>query len=98
MHPPSPDDRLPIAKLLREFRDKADALLIDRQALESVTYRTVYRRILDGQLPAEKMGRDWSVRRADFPAVILVLGLGGQRRKPGRPRKDVSSSSAAAAA
>lgn len=35
--------------------------------------------ILDGSLPAFKMGRDWVIRRADLKKVR-------SRQKPGRPK------------
>lgn len=38
--------------------------------------------ILEGRLPATKVGRDWAIDEAE------VSKLAGAERKPGRPRKD----------
>jgi excisionase family DNA binding protein len=45
-----------------------------------VTVRRVQALIQDGQLPAEKVGRDYLIKEKDIRLVEI--------RKPGRPRKD----------
>lgn len=97
MPTPSPDDLIPLPQLLRELRNAADILDLEREALNGVTYDRARGAILDGLMPAEKHGREWKIRRKDLPAVVSVLGL-GVRRGPGRPRKAVSPSNAVAAA
>ena len=44
-----------------------------------VTVRRVQALIQDGQLPAQKVGRDYLVKEKDLKLV--------EERKPGRPRK-----------
>jgi excisionase family DNA binding protein len=44
----------------------------------SITPRRVLQLIHDGRLPAEKHGRDWSIKPEDLEFVKV--------RKPGRPR------------
>ncbi|MFC7478203.1 hypothetical protein ACFQS7_27915 [Dankookia sp. GCM10030260] len=39
------------------------------------SYRTLYSQILDGFLPAERMGREWAIRRSDLPQCARLLGL-----------------------
>lgn len=92
----SPDDRILTTHIVRELRAGADALGIPRDALERVKYRTVYNLILDGRVPAEKVGQSWGVRRRDLPTVANALGLTSNRR-PGRPRQDSATPNAAAA-
>lgn len=47
-----------------------------------VTVRRVQALIQDGNLPAEKVGRDYLIKEKDLKLV--------EERKPGRPRKDGS--------
>lgn len=39
------------------------------------TYARCYRAVLDGTIPAEKVGREWQVADVDLPTVERVLGL-----------------------
>jgi hypothetical protein len=39
------------------------------------SYRTLYSQILDGLLPAERIGREWAIRRSDLPQCARLLGL-----------------------
>lgn len=39
------------------------------------TYPCCYRIVLNGTIPAEKIGREWQVADADLPTVERVLGL-----------------------
>jgi excisionase family DNA binding protein len=57
-------------------------LLTTKEAAErlGVTAGRVRQMIVDGQLPAVKMGRDNFINEADLKLV--------EGRKPGRPRKD----------
>lgn len=56
-------------------------LTVDQAADElGVTARRVRAMIADDRLPAEKVGRDWLIKKADLVKV--------KERKPGRPRKE----------
>jgi hypothetical protein len=70
---------------------------LEREALDGVTYGHARGAVLDGLLPAEKVGREWNVRRRHLPEVASVLGLRA-KRKLGRPRKASAPSSNAAIA
>lgn len=58
----------------------SDLLTVDQAAGElGVTARRVRALIKDERLRAEKVGRDWLIRKRDLDAV--------RERKPGRPAK-----------
>ena len=42
---------------------------------KSVTYRQCYARVLDGALPAEKVGGRWHIRPEDEAAAAKAMGL-----------------------
>lgn len=45
-----------------------------------VSYQRVYNMIIGGQIPAEKIGRSWLIKKGDLKKVKTY-------GKPGRPRK-----------
>ncbi|WP_140886697.1 hypothetical protein [Muricoccus nepalensis] len=97
MPSPSPDDPIFLPQYLREARENAGALGLDPEIFEGVTYNHVRNAVINGTVPAEKLGREWIIRRKHLAEVASVLGLGA-RRKPSRPRKASSPSNAVAAA
>ncbi len=42
---------------------------------KSVSYSRLYKAVLDGTVPAERVGSRWFLRRADLPVVAGILGL-----------------------
>lgn len=58
------ETHLPITHLRREIA-KATGCPIDSLP----TYNRLYHRALDGQIPAEQIGRRWFVRRDDLPST-----------------------------
>lgn len=60
-------------------------VLIPAAAAEAnVTRATLWRYVKAGVLPAQKLGRDWVIRRADFEVWKA------KRRKAGRPPKPLA--------
>lgn len=49
--------------------------LAERTGGPAPSYRVCYRAIVDGLIPAEKVGREWHVADADLPMAERVLGL-----------------------
>lgn len=39
------------------------------------SYKQCYRAVLDGAIPAEKVGREWHVADTDLPTIAATLGL-----------------------
>lgn len=63
-------------------------MLVPQAAAELAVSRfTVWKYIDSGRLPATRVGRDWIIRRSDLETFK------GQRRKPGRPKKDARAGS-----
>lgn len=45
------------------------------QVAQAPGYARLYRAAIDGAIPAEQIGRSWSIRRGDLPKVAAVFGL-----------------------
>lgn len=72
---PSPDDLLPLPQLVRELREAAESLGIERAALARLRYRTLYSAVVDGTVRARREGSRWFVRRGDLSQLATDLGL-----------------------
>ena len=83
---PSPEDLIPLAQLPRELREAADLIERERVALNRVRYQTIYGYVVDGMVPAERIGGRWAVRRSDLPKLAAVLGSA----KLGRPVREAA--------
>ena len=49
--------------------------LAERTGKAPPAYNRCYRAVLDGLVPAEKVGREWRVADSDLPVAERVLGL-----------------------
>jgi hypothetical protein len=92
----NPEDLISLAQLPRELREAARLLETEKAALDRVKYKTLYGQVLDGTLPAERVGGRWFIRRKDLQEIAAALGL--PQRRPGRLRKASAPSSSAAVA
>ncbi|HEX2528241.1 MAG TPA: hypothetical protein VHL31_18300 [Geminicoccus sp.] len=86
--------RIQLAHLLRELK----AAYPDAPALAFQTYRSVYARVLNGDIPAQQAGPrgPWTVAVADLPRIAEMLGVQAEP-EPTRSRRTASSSRVAAA-
>lgn len=51
-----------------------------RELGATATYRTIYRMVIDGAIPAETVNGRWFVRRADLQKIASVLHARAPRR------------------
>jgi hypothetical protein len=58
------DDRIPLSRVAGEIR---------RAHGGNHTYREIYNKVLDGEVPAEQTNGRWHVGRADLPAIAKKL-------------------------
>jgi excisionase family DNA binding protein len=58
--------------------------LTTKQAAEMIGYNAEYIRKLaqSGRIPAQKLGRDWVIQRADLLAHVRSVGKKGHKRGP----------------
>jgi hypothetical protein len=75
---PSPSDLIPLAQAPRELRASGGLICGDRNAWSRVRYQPIYGLVVDGTIPAERVGGRWAIRRRDLPAVAMALGLNVQ--------------------
>jgi hypothetical protein len=61
------DDFIPIPRLSLAIRQMTGK--------DGPGYRKLHMLACDGKIPAQQVGRFWSVKRSDLPAVIAALGL-----------------------
>ena len=59
-------DRSPLSELPRELK---------RATGETPKYRAIYAKVLDGDLPAEKINGRWTYSHEDLPIIAETLGL-----------------------
>lgn len=67
----SDDDRLALLQVNRELMARGYVA----QAARAPGYARLYRAVIDGAIPAEQIGKSWSIRRGDLPLVAAVFGL-----------------------
>lgn len=60
------DKKFPLTALASELR---------RLTGKCPTYRVLYARVLNGELPAEQVNGRWHVRREDLPEIASHFGL-----------------------
>lgn len=68
-------ETLPLPDLPRALRDLTG---------KRVSYSLLYKRVLDGDLPARREGGRWSVRAGDVKGIAETLGLIEKVTKNGR--------------
>lgn len=66
MIPVNVDDRLSLVEVMREVRQRYGA---------SVEYNRLWRYVAQGEVPAERAGSRWLVRRSDVPRVAAAFGI-----------------------
>ncbi len=76
--------RLPLKALPRTLKPYADAV-----GKAPPKYRTVYNRLLDGDIEAEKIGQQWFVQKTDLGKIAEVMGLTATEIKSPKSRKPV---------
>ncbi|MBI0538965.1 hypothetical protein D9599_25765 [Roseomonas sp. KE2513] len=84
----APDDELIRApRLPTEVRGivKNDTLA-DQSALEGATYKKCYLAIVDGKVPAVRIGSGWGVYRRDLPVLASVLRLRLREERQAEPK------------
>lgn len=92
-----PEDLISLTELPRELRKVAEPLEVDASALTRVKYQALYGRVLDGVLPAERVGSRWFVRRKDLSAILVLLGLISPKApRASRQRRQPSNAAVAA--
>ena len=62
----SSSDDLDIPALSIELRERYGA---------SLAYQALWRAVVDGLVPARRVGRVWRIKRVDVPAIASNLGL-----------------------
>lgn len=77
-------NRLALMELPRNLKPYADAV-----GKAPPKYRTVYNRLLDGDIEAEKIGQQWFVRKTDLGKIAEVMGLTATEIKSPKSRKPV---------
>ena len=71
-------DRSPLSELPRELK---------RATGGTPKYRAIYAKVLDGDLPAEKINGRWTYSHEDLPIIAETLGLAtGSLRRTNRSR------------
>ena len=85
-----PDAYIPLSDVPREPDVVAAAEASGRRPPR---YRMLYSRVIDGDLPAQRIGRVWHVARKDLPLIIERLGL-----TPGRTARSPKARGPRAAA
>ena len=69
---PKMDETFPLSELSRRLKDLTGG---------RVTYESLYIKVLDDDLPAEKnLAGRWRVKCADVPAIAAKLGLMGDAK------------------
>jgi excisionase family DNA binding protein len=70
-----------------------DTFLTTEEVLEylQVNLRTIYRLIKAGRIPAVRVGRQWRFRKQDIDAWLEAQRTRAGRRKPGIPRRALTS-------
>lgn len=74
------DERLSLAQLLPELRDRAAEQGGKAVTLEGVSHRAVFNAALDGVIPAQRINGRWYVRRADLPRIAELLEAAVERK------------------
>ena len=67
----SDDDRIALLHVNRELMACGYAA----QVAQAPGYARLYRAVIDGVIPAEQIGRNWSIRRGDLPKVAAAFNL-----------------------
>ena len=65
------NDRIALLQVNRELMARGYVA----QAAQAPGYARLYRAVIDGAIPAEQIGRSWSIRRGDLPLVAAAFGL-----------------------